>query len=163
MTTLENYIFDLIESNEFVNNNIPPEFFVDVLGFIYDKSDDLYGEVVDFSDLCAFALDEVYKYGEHDVLYPDVVSLGTKNNLNNTTFWAMLYISYCEEVGLHYDFASLTFGSYTYTTTRYYLCEKGKMKDYFINNPKLFVNKNNSVNSTVEKVKKAKFKLIVGD
>lgn len=160
---IKNYISNIIGSNQIITNNLPSEFFVDVLGFMYDKSDELYDKVVDFSDLCDFAVDVVYKNAEYCASYADVVPLGAKNNLNNVTFWAMLYLGYCEEVGLYYDFASLTFGSYNYTTTRYYLCEKGKMKDYFTNSPRLFVDNNNSVNNTIEKVKKAKFKLIIGE
>lgn len=158
---MKNYILDLIDSNEIITNNISPEFFVDVLGFMYDKSDELYDEVVDFSDLCDLGIDEVYynfEYSNNDWNHDNVDALGYKNNLNNITFWAMLYIGFCNEGGLYYDFASLTFDDYT---TRYYLSDKGCMEDYFNNNPRLFVNKNNSSNNTIAKVRNAKFKMII--
>lgn len=155
---IKEYVDDLFESKSIETDGIGQKFFVDMLSHLYNACDDYFDQCIDFTWLVNHCADIVVP--KSNVPFSDFSHLSVHNNLNDYTFWAMLYINFCDSVlNVRYDFASLWFPC---GLTRYYLSNAGTMADLFTNNPRAFVNRNNALTDTVAKIQAADFTLIVG-
>ena len=152
------YVDNLFASKSIKTDGIEPEFFVDMLSCLYNTCNDYFNQCIQFTWVVNHCADIVVP--KSNITFSDFSYLSIHNNLNDFTFWAMLYIDFCDSMlNVRYDFASLVFPGWV---TQYYLSDRGSMVDLFTNNPRAFVNRNNASTDTVAKIQGADFTLIVG-